>query len=85
LTFCNIFLTRYVLPQDDGPLRIAVNGCRKTKVSFLLIEIKTTIWPNVEFVQGIPLDLEKDSYLDPTVRNMIVLDDLMTTASNDSC
>jgi len=25
------------LPQDDGPLRIAVNGCRKTKVSFLLI------------------------------------------------
>jgi hypothetical protein len=30
LTFCNIFLTRNVLPQDDGPLRIAVNGCRKT-------------------------------------------------------
>jgi hypothetical protein len=48
-------------------------------------EIKTTVWPNVEFEQGIPLDLEKDSYLDPTVRNMIVLDDLMTTASKDPC
>jgi len=35
-------------------------------------EIKTTVWPNVELEQGIPLDLEKDSYLDPTVRNMIV-------------
>ena len=46
-------------------------------------EIKTIIWPNVEFVQGIPLDLEKDSYLDPTVRNMIVLDDLITTTSKD--
>jgi hypothetical protein len=28
----------------------------------------------VEFVQGIPIDLEKDSYIDPSVRNMIVLD-----------
>ena len=37
MTFCNIFLTRYVLPQDDGPLRIAVNGCRKTKANSLLI------------------------------------------------
>ena len=46
-------------------------------------EIKTTIWPNVEFVQGIPLDLEKDSYIDPSVRNMIVLDDLISTAAKD--
>ena len=46
-------------------------------------EIKTIVWPNVEFEQGIPLDLEKDSYRYPTVRNMIVLDDLMTTASKD--
>jgi hypothetical protein len=40
LTFSNIFLTRYVLPQDDGPLRIAVNGwmdsttCPKCLVKF---------------------------------------------------
>jgi hypothetical protein len=37
LTFCNIFLTWYVLPQDDGPLRIAMNECRKTKAYSLLI------------------------------------------------
>jgi len=29
------------------------------------------------------LILKKDSYLDPTVRNMIVLDDLMSTAAKD--
>lgn len=46
-------------------------------------EIKTTVWPKVEFEQGIPLDIEKDSYLDPSVRNMIVLDDLMSTAAKD--
>jgi hypothetical protein len=37
----------------------------------------------VEFVQGIPIDLEKDSYIDPAVRNLIVLDDLMATAAKD--
>jgi hypothetical protein len=36
-TFCNIFLTRSVLSQDNGPLMIAVNGCRKAKASSLLI------------------------------------------------
>ena len=46
-------------------------------------KIKTTVWPKVEFEQGIPLDLEKDSYIDPSVRNMIVLDDLMSTAAKD--
>ena len=46
-------------------------------------EIKTTIWPKVEFEQGISLDLEKESYLDPSVRHMIVLDDLMSTAAKD--
>ena len=46
-------------------------------------EIKTTVWLKVEFEQGIPLDLGKDSYIDPSVRNMIVLDDLMSTAAKD--
>ena len=45
--------------------------------------IKKTVFPIVEFEQGIPLDLESDSYFDPNVRNMIVLDDLMSTASKD--
>ncbi|CAC5413217.1 unnamed protein product [Mytilus coruscus] len=46
-------------------------------------EIQRTVNPHVEFVQGIPLDLEKDSYLDSSVRNMIVLDDLMSTSAKD--
>jgi hypothetical protein len=33
--------------------------------------------------QGIRLDLEKDSYINPSVRNMIVLDDLMSSAATD--
>ena len=39
--------------------------------------------PKVEFIQGIPVDLEHDSYFDPQLRNMIILDDLMSTASKD--
>ena len=35
--------------------------------------IKKSVFPIVEFEQGIPLDLESDSYFDPNVRNMIVL------------
>ena len=46
-------------------------------------EIKTTVWPKVELEQGIRLDLEKDSYINPSVRNMIVLDDLMSSAATD--
>ena len=46
-------------------------------------EIKTAVLPKVEFEQGIPLDLEKDSYIDPSFRNMIVLDDLISTAAKD--
>ena len=40
-------------------------------------EIQKTVTPRVECVQGIPIDLEKYSYIDPAVRNWIVLDDLM--------
>jgi hypothetical protein len=38
--------------------------------------------PNVEFVKGIPDDLELDSYFDTSVNNLIVLDNLMTVAKN---
>jgi hypothetical protein len=47
--------------------------------------ILTTVTPQVEFIQGIPLDWEQDSFFDPAVENMIVLDDVMTTASKDPC
>ena len=46
-------------------------------------EIQRTVIPHVEFVQGIPVDLDKDSYIDPRVRNMIVLDYLMSTVVKD--
>ena len=39
--------------------------------------------PEIEFVKGIPSSIEKDHYFDVNVRNLIVIDDQMTTASND--
>lgn len=46
--------------------------------------IKSTVYPPVEFIQGIPLDLEQDSFINPRTRNLVILDDLMSTASKDS-
>ena len=46
-------------------------------------EIQTTVFPKVEFIQGIPLDLDKDSFINPKMKNLIILDDLMSTASKD--
>jgi hypothetical protein len=40
--------------------------------------------PNIEFVPGIPDGLEHDSYFYTSVNNLIVLDDLMTSAKNDN-
>ena len=37
----------------------------------------------VEFIKGIPVDLESDQFFDPGTRNLIVLDDLMSTAAKD--
>ena len=49
----------------------------------LYSELKTTVYPPIEFHRGIPNNLEEDEYLDPGKTNLIVLDDLMTTASKD--
>ena len=46
--------------------------------------IQNTVHPPVEFHRGIPYDLDSDSFFDSRVRNMIVLDDLMSTAARDS-
>ena len=46
-------------------------------------EICRTVIPRVEFVRGIPYDLDGDHYFDPQIRNVIVLDDLMSTAAKD--
>lgn len=45
--------------------------------------IKTNVYPPVEFIQGIPLDLEQDSFIHPRTRNLVILDDLMSTAAKD--
>ena len=46
--------------------------------------IRKSVRPTVEFIQGIPSDLEADTFFDPGVNNLIVIDDLMSTASKDS-
>ena len=39
--------------------------------------------PNIEFMRGIPSNLEQDSFLDTSKRNLIVFDDLMSDISKD--
>ena len=46
-------------------------------------EMKATVYPQIQFHRGIPDDLEKDEFFNSNVRNMIVLDDLMSTAAKD--
>ena len=46
-------------------------------------EMQRTI-PGIEFIKGIPWNLDEESFLDPRVRNLIVIDDLMTQATKDS-
>ena len=41
------------------------------------------IIPGMEFVKGIPADIEDEQFLNPAIRNLIVIDDLMSEASND--
>ncbi|CAC5359072.1 unnamed protein product [Mytilus coruscus] len=47
-------------------------------------EIQRTVLPRIEFIRGIPFDLEKDDFFDPNIRNMILLYDLMSTSAKDS-
>lgn len=45
--------------------------------------IKDTVSPSVEFIKGIPMDLEKDSFLNHLTRNVLTLDDMMSSVSKD--
>ena len=47
-------------------------------------DIRKSVYPRVEFVQGIPLDIEQDSFINPSTQNIVIFDDLMSTASKDS-
>ena len=46
------------------------------------LEMSKTI-PEIEFVKGIPPNIESDDYFDVSVHNLIVIDDQMSSASND--
>ena len=46
------------------------------------LELMTTM-PNIEFVKGIPENLEQYSYFDIHKRNLMVIDDQMADAGND--
>ena len=45
--------------------------------------IRESVFPRVEFIKGVPLNLERDEFLDPRMRNVIVLDDMASEASKD--
>ena len=49
----------------------------------LYATILNTVQPEVQFIQGIPPDLDQDSVVDPSVRNLLILDDLMSSATKD--
>ena len=39
--------------------------------------------PGIEFVRGIPHNIDGDGFFDPRINNVIVIDDQMTETSND--
>ena len=45
--------------------------------------IKRLVLPEVEFVRGIPSDLDDDDYFDPSINNLLILDDLFSEAGKD--
>ena len=48
----------------------------------LYVEMHRII-PGIEFVKGIPANIEDEQFLNPAIQNLIVYDDLMSKASND--
>lgn len=46
--------------------------------------IKNTVSPGVEFIKGILMDLEEDLFLNLQTMNVLILDDMMSSASKDS-
>ena len=49
----------------------------------LYTEIQASVLPKVEFIQGIPIGIEKDTFFNPNIRNLLIVDDLMTISSKD--
>ncbi|WAR21874.1 hypothetical protein MAR_015848 [Mya arenaria] len=49
----------------------------------LYSSIQSSVVPNVEFIQGVPSDLEDDDFFDPRINILLVLDDLFSEAGKD--
>ena len=49
----------------------------------LYTTMQQSIYPSIEFVRGIPENIESDSYINSCERNVLILDDMMSIASND--
>ncbi len=45
--------------------------------------IHENVYPKVEFLRGVPINLEKDEFLDPGINNVIILDDMASETSKD--
>jgi len=45
--------------------------------------IKRTVVPKVQFIQGIPTDLDDDAYFDPRINNLLIPDDFFTETDKD--
>ena len=45
--------------------------------------IKTTVYPPVEFIEGIPPGIDQSSFFDSKVRNLLIVDDLMSKCGDD--
>ena len=46
-------------------------------------DIQKSVQPKVEFIQGIPTDLDDDDYFDPQFNNLLIMDDLFHESGKD--
>jgi hypothetical protein len=46
-------------------------------------KIKDTVHPRVEFIQDIPVHLDQDTFINPSMRNMLIVDDMMTSSAKN--
>lgn len=49
----------------------------------LYMVIQNSVVPKVEFIKGIPSDLEDDDYFDSRINNLLIIDDLFSEAGKD--
>ena len=80
-TWLNLLLTRMEEFMRPVPERIVYCYSQQQPAYEEIREILPNI---VEFVRGIPDNIEEDYYFDPKINNMIILDDVMMEAKNDN-